>query len=147
MSDIKVLEHLPDHHAPVIWRVVLLTKRHDRNDHSVHYFFDEETLEQFEEEIAAWNTQKDHKKIISSKLKYHRPGIEDENQPVEDVPILKYFDFEHLPDHLKEVSRGFWGIAIEVCGTIEPGPERSVALRKLLEAKDAAVRAKLHPGG
>jgi hypothetical protein len=29
----------------------------------------------------------------------------------------------------------------------DPGPERSVALRKLLEAKDAAVRAKLNPGG
>ena len=29
----------------------------------------------------------------------------------------------------------------------DPSPERTVALRKLLEAKDAAVRAKLHPGG
>ena len=31
--------------------------------------------------------------------------------------------------------------------TIEPGPERTVGLRKLLEAKDAIVRGKLHPGG
>jgi len=29
----------------------------------------------------------------------------------------------------------------------ERGPERTVMFRKLLEAKDAAVRAKLHPGG
>lgn len=28
-----------------------------------------------------------------------------------------------------------------------PRPERTEALRKLLEAKDAAVRAKVHPGG
>lgn len=30
---------------------------------------------------------------------------------------------------------------------IPGGPERTVALRKLLESKDAAVRATLNPGG
>lgn len=59
----------------------------------------------------------------------------------------KWFAYEHLPDHLAEVSKGFHTLALEVCGAVEPGPERTVALRKLLEAKDAAVRATLHPGG
>lgn len=60
--------------------------------------------------------------------------------------LLKYFEYEHLPDHLKEVSKPFGDLAQSINDTLEPGPERSVALRKLLEGKDAAVRAKLHPG-
>ena len=61
--------------------------------------------------------------------------------------MLKWFEFEHLPPHLKETSRMFHALATSICDSIEPGPERTVALRKLLEAKDAAVRAKLTPGG
>lgn len=61
--------------------------------------------------------------------------------------MLKWFDFDHLPDHLRDVSRPFCELAVTVVGRCDPGPERTVALRKLLEAKDAAVRAKLHPGG
>lgn len=147
MSDFQVIEHLADHNAPVIWRVVLLTKQDDRNEHSVHYFFDDESLDRFEDEIADWNSQKEIKKIISSKLKYHRPGIVEETLTAEDEPIMKYFAFEHLPDRLKEVSHEFHKIAVQVYSTLEAGPERTVTLRKLLEAKDAAVRAKLHPGG
>lgn len=61
--------------------------------------------------------------------------------------MLKWFEYEHLPEPLKEVSRQFHALAYNLTVAIEPGPERTVALRKLLEAKDAAVRAKLHPGG
>lgn len=61
--------------------------------------------------------------------------------------MLKWFEYEHLPEPLQDVSRRFHDLACSVCMAIEPGPERTVALRKLLEAKDAAVRAKLHPGG
>lgn len=61
--------------------------------------------------------------------------------------MMKWFDYRHLPEHLQAVSGPFCDLAVQVCETIEPGPERTVALRKLLEAKDAAVRAKLHPGG
>jgi hypothetical protein len=60
--------------------------------------------------------------------------------------MLKWFEFAHLPPHLQEVSRPFGELASKVCEVCESGPERTVALRKLLEAKDAAVRAKLHPG-
>lgn len=61
--------------------------------------------------------------------------------------MLKWFAFAHLPEHLQFVSQPFHDVATQLCGLVEPGPERTVALRKLLEAKDAAVRAKLHPGG
>ena len=61
--------------------------------------------------------------------------------------MLKWFEYEHLPETLKEVSSPFGLIARKLCYDLEPGPERTVALRKLLEAKDAAVRAKVNPGG
>lgn len=61
--------------------------------------------------------------------------------------MLKWFDCDHLPDHLQAVSRPFQRLAFEVCQTVDGGPERTVALRKLLEAKDAAVRAVVSPGG
>ncbi len=61
--------------------------------------------------------------------------------------MLKWFDFNHLPPHLADVSSQFALLAEHVCEKIEPGPERTVALRKLLEAKDSAVRAVVNPGG
>jgi hypothetical protein len=61
--------------------------------------------------------------------------------------MLKWFAYEHLPDSLKAVSRPFSELADVVIALCDSGPERTVALRKLLEAKDAAVRARLHPGG
>lgn len=61
--------------------------------------------------------------------------------------MLKWFEFKHLPSGLQVISSPFGTLAQMIVDIIEPGPERTVALRKLLEAKDAAVRAKLHPGG
>ena len=55
--------------------------------------------------------------------------------------ILQFFAFAHLPDHLAVVSRPFAMIANRIVATVPRNPERTVALRKLLEAKDAAVRA------
>lgn len=66
---------------------------------------------------------------------------------LDEEPMLRWFDFHHLPDHLKGVSGEFCDLACSIAAMIEPGPERTVALRKLLEAKDAAVRATVHPGG
>lgn len=58
-------------------------------------------------------------------------------------PILQYFSYMHLPPELQSISRPFGELASEIVGTLPRNPERSVALRKLLEAKDAAVRAKV----
>lgn len=66
---------------------------------------------------------------------------------LEEERMLKWFAFDHLPPHLKDVSGPFYNLAVSVVRQIQPGPERTVALRKLLEAKDAAVRAVVHPGG
>lgn len=56
-------------------------------------------------------------------------------------PILRWFEYDHLPEHLQGVSRAFSELAHEVEERLPAGPEKSTALRKLLEAKDAAVRA------
>lgn len=61
--------------------------------------------------------------------------------------MMKWFEFEHLPEHLKVVSSQFYEVACSICALVQPGPERTVSLRKLLEAKDAAVRATVNPGG
>lgn len=61
--------------------------------------------------------------------------------------MIKWFEYKHLPDNLQETSKKFHELAHYVCLVIEPGAERTVALRKLLEAKDAAVRATVTPGG
>lgn len=55
--------------------------------------------------------------------------------------ILQFFVSEHLSAHLQEVSRPFAALADVIVATIPRNPERTVALRKLLESKDAAVRA------
>lgn len=58
-------------------------------------------------------------------------------------PILKYFEFAHLPPHLQEVSRPFHEVAMTMNIVLQDGPEKDAGLRKLLEAKDCMVRAKL----
>lgn len=59
-------------------------------------------------------------------------------------PILQFFAFDHLPAHLQAVSGDFCQLAHALVATLPRNPERTVALRKLLEAKDAAVRARLY---
>ena len=61
--------------------------------------------------------------------------------------MLKWFAYEHLPERLQPHSKPFCVLAEQICESIVSGAERTVALRKLLEAKDAAVRAALNPGG
>lgn len=55
--------------------------------------------------------------------------------------ILHFFHYAHLPETLQATSRPFCLLAEELVNTLPRCAERSVALRKLLEAKDAAVRA------
>jgi hypothetical protein len=61
--------------------------------------------------------------------------------------MLKWFAYAHLSDDLRAVSKPFHEAAHGLVLTLHPGPERTTALRKLLEAKDAAVRAAVVPGG
>ncbi len=58
-------------------------------------------------------------------------------------PIMKYFSYQHLPAHLQEVSKPIGDLATLMDESLPDGAEKSAGLRKLLEAKDALVRAKL----
>lgn len=61
-------------------------------------------------------------------------------------PILRHFTFGHLPEGpLRQTSEIFAELAMWADDCLPNGPEKSTALRKLLEAKDAAVRAALDP--
>ncbi len=57
--------------------------------------------------------------------------------------LLQFFAYEHLPLHLQAVSKPFGDMARELAATLPRNPESTTALRKLLEAKDCAVRAVL----
>lgn len=57
--------------------------------------------------------------------------------------ILKFFAYGHLPQKLAEVSQPYGELAQRLVDTLPRSAERTVALRKLLESKDAAVRAAL----
>lgn len=55
-------------------------------------------------------------------------------------PIMKYFRYDHLPEHLQAISKPFADLATEMDDHLPEGPEKSAGLRKLLEAKDCMVR-------
>lgn len=57
--------------------------------------------------------------------------------------ILRYFEYAHLPAHLQAVSRPIGDLANRLAAELPEGPEVTVGLRKLLEAKDCLVRAAL----
>lgn len=59
------------------------------------------------------------------------------------TPILKYFQYEHLPEKLQNISKEICVIAHGMDSMLPNGPEKSAGLRKLLEAKDCFVRAAL----
>jgi hypothetical protein len=65
-------------------------------------------------------------------------------QPLEADPMLQWFEYEHLPAHLQAASAPFCTLAHGIVQNLPRNPERTVALRKLLEAKDAGVRALLY---
>lgn len=58
-------------------------------------------------------------------------------------PILKYFKYDHLPERLQKFSAPFADVAEDMYHCLPEGEERTACLRKLLEAKDCAVRAAL----
>lgn len=71
----------------------------------------------------------------------------------EKEPMLQFFEYEHLPKHLQVISKPFCELAHRICEDsgafpdcqkLPRNPERTSALRKLLEAKDCAVRAVLY---
>ena len=62
--------------------------------------------------------------------------------------VLQFFEYKHLPEHLQEPSKSCRALAYKVVNDLQldgvpDNPEVVLGLRKLLEAKDCFVRAKL----
>jgi hypothetical protein len=57
--------------------------------------------------------------------------------------MLQFFKYEHLPPLLASISKDFCDLARKIVAERPQNPERTVCLRKLLEAKDCAVRSEL----
>ncbi|WP_454629466.1 hypothetical protein [Bradyrhizobium cenepequi] len=55
--------------------------------------------------------------------------------------LLQFFAYEHLPPHLQAVSKPFGDMARKMVAELPRNAESTTAMRKLLEAKDCAVRA------
>ena len=69
--------------------------------------------------------------------------MNDETDLLTQEPMLQFFAYSHLPPHLAVVSEPFGLLARTMVRTLPRNAERTAGLRKLLEAKDCAVRALL----
>lgn len=74
----------------------------------------------------------------------HAAQLLEETTQTSGEPMLRWFKFTHLSTTtLQDVSAVYARAAVDTVRMLAQQPERTVALRKLLEAKDAAVRAAL----
>jgi len=84
------------------------------------------------------NSDKDNTRVptrpeeLAAQVREQQQGVE---------PIMRFFAYDHLPPKLREVSAPFGKLAQWIADTLPQGAEKSVCLRKILEAKDAGVRA------
>ena len=58
--------------------------------------------------------------------------------------MMQFFAYTHLPAQLQAVSKPFHDLAQKIVEAVPANAERTAGLRKLLEAKDCAVRAVLY---
>lgn len=78
--------------------------------------------------------------------KYHEDSLNHQHHDSNQQPLMQFFTYEHLPPHLKEVSKPFCDMAEKINNNIVDSAEKTAGLRKLLEAKDCIVRAFLTQG-
>lgn len=71
----------------------------------------------------------------------HPAPVEFTEDEIAQDHILRYFHYAHLPAQLQARSKPFCEVARLIIDATPRNPERTVALRKLLESKDAAVRS------
>lgn len=74
-------------------------------------------------------------------MSLHPPPTEFSAEEIGQDHILQFFHYSHLPQALQDRSKPFCDLARVIVSSTPRNPERTVALRKLLEAKDANVRA------
>lgn len=58
--------------------------------------------------------------------------------------VDKFFGYDHLPEQLQQVSKPIAELQQLMENLLPDGAEKSAGMRKLLEAKDCFVRAKLN---
>jgi len=58
-------------------------------------------------------------------------------------PIMRFFEYSHLPEKLQAVSSPIATVASVMENSLPDCAEKSAGLRKLLEAKDCFIRAAL----
>ena len=59
--------------------------------------------------------------------------------------LLGYFTYTDLPDSIREVGAELCSLADKYDSSLPDCAEKSVGLRKLLEARDCLLRAAQHP--
>lgn len=69
------------------------------------------------------------------------PEVLDRDTLLGRYPILRFFEFDHLKGNLARLSSHFHAVAWAMAQELPYSAETSTFLRKLLEAKDCAVRA------
>jgi hypothetical protein len=80
-------------------------------------------------------------KAVFESAYVHIKDKQDLNSPVS--TLLRFFEYEHLPEKLKQISIPYCLLAHLMASSLPNSPEATFALRKLLESKDCAVRAAL----
>lgn len=60
--------------------------------------------------------------------------------------LLKWPRHDHLPPHLQEVVKPIDALARELDNALAEGAEKTAGMRKLIEAKDCFVRARIEQG-
>jgi hypothetical protein len=62
---------------------------------------------------------------------------------LEEKELMQFFEFNHLPPYLQVISAPFGKLANNLLGDLPSNFQRRDALKKLIEAKDCAVRSLL----
>jgi hypothetical protein len=118
---------------------VLVALFAERESHAAYFLEEQETTRYDAINFISHGIAKRHGRTES------RRTFVEESRPrfVDEEPLLQFFADEHPPEHLREHSEPFGDLARRLVETLPSNPERTIALRKLLEAKDCAVLAKL----
>lgn len=58
-------------------------------------------------------------------------------------PILQFFRVDHLPPNMQPMAAAFASMAVAMANVLPDNIEKQVCLRRLMEAKEGAVRALL----
>lgn len=72
---------------------------------------------------------------------------EADTEPAPEFPsqgehILQFFAYSHYAPHLQAVAEPYAALASAIVSTLPRNPERTIALRHLLDSREAALRAK-----